>query len=72
MLGQFLPGGKAPLMPVESLVGVRDAFDCMNEAPGDRRPGLSVTHLRAARRQDPPTMATRLSGVSFHIDLHRA
>jgi hypothetical protein len=30
MLGQFLSGGKAPRMPVERRVGVRDAFVCMN------------------------------------------
>ena len=71
MLSQFLPGGKGPLVSAESVAGVRDAFDCMNEAP-DRRRRLGVTRVKAARRQDPPTRATRLSGVSVHIDLHRA
>jgi hypothetical protein len=73
MLGQFLPGGKAPLMSVARGVGVRDAFDRTNEAPGNRRAGVTVTRVRVARRPDPPTrVATRLSGVSVHIDLHRA
>jgi hypothetical protein len=35
-------------MPVESLVGVRDAFDCMNEAPGGPPPG-ALRHAPQSR-----------------------